>query len=146
MLWPSTTAQWPQALGQGAAGSGGAGLQRSNGPEGLNPVQQAVDTVLTTDHNATTSPNGISISEVCAVPCCSLKSQRLCLYASEQKSSLALDSINHVLVPVDAAVQIVSLLGGQYSHSDVRGAVTYLADQGHAFTTCDEEHFKSTAV
>jgi len=126
-----------------AGGSGAAGLQRSNGPDGLNPVQKAVDTVLTTDHNAATNPNGISISEVCSIPGRRVKARQIVfVWFCRRTFTTASDSLSGLF----HVVQIVSLLGGQYSRSDVQGAVMYLADQGHAFTTCDEEHYKSTAV
>ena len=103
-----------------------------------------MNNVLTTDHNATTNSNGISISEVCLIPCGRVVTHnRLCATLDGDVRS---HSLSHVLMAVTAAVQIVSLLGGQYNRSDVQGAVIYLSDQGHAFTTCDDEHYKSTAV
>jgi replication factor A2 len=41
-------------------------------------------------------------------------------------------------------VQLVQALSGSYSENQVRTAVTKLVEEGHLYSTIDEEHFKHT--
>lgn len=40
--------------------------------------------------------------------------------------------------------QIVSRLGGSFSIGQVRNALEFLVNEGHAYTAVDDNHFKST--
>lgn len=40
--------------------------------------------------------------------------------------------------------QIVSRLGGSFSVGQVRNALDFLVNEGHAYTAVDDNHFKST--
>lgn len=44
-----------------------------------------------------------------------------------------------------ASVEVIlSALRGQYDETKIRDAIEYLSNEGHCYTTIDDNHFKST--
>ena len=133
----------------GAAAIPAAAAVGNDAVSSMEPVQRECWSIYN-NPDAQARESGISIDEVTSVISCAISGQVL------KTVTLLLAICFHVIPTLCGLIQqlhtervgmqAIGQLNGKFSVPAIRQAIDWLANEGHLYTTHDDQHFKSTAM